>query len=72
MRYTVDEALCAGHGQCFLLAPDVFEMDDDGLNRDVGRVVETDDAHLQDVTAAARSCPEQAIRVMSSTPAPSG
>lgn len=65
MRYTVDEALCAGHGQCFLTAPGVFEPDDDGLNRDAGRIVETDDAHLDQVEAASRTCPEQAIRVLS-------
>ena len=67
MRYTVDEALCAGHGQCFLTAPDVFAPDEDGLNRDAGKVVEADDAQLSRVEAAARTCPEQAIRVLSTT-----
>lgn len=64
MRYTVDIALCAGHGLCFRTAPDVFVPDDDGFNRDVGRTVEIDDAQLSAVQAASRSCPEQAIRVL--------
>lgn len=65
MRYTVDEALCAGHGSCFLTAPEVFGPDGEGFNRDSGKVVSTDDAHLASVEAASRSCPEQAIRVLS-------
>jgi ferredoxin len=69
VRYTVDQALCAGHGQCFVLAPEVFEPDDEGLNRDVGRTVEADDRHRRQVDWAARGCPEQAIRVLTtSTP----
>lgn len=68
MRYTVDQALCAGHGQCFLIAPDVFEPDDEGLNRDAGRTVDVDDGHLALLRRAARSCPEQAIRVLGSVP----
>lgn len=69
MRYTVDQALCAGHGQCFAIAPDVFGPDDEGLNRDVGRTVEADDRYRRQVDSAARGCPEQAIRVLAtSTP----
>lgn len=65
MRYTVDEALCAGHGQCFLTAPEVFTPDTDGLNSDAGRTVEVEDAYRARVEAAAGTCPEQAIRVLS-------
>ena len=64
MRYTVDAALCSGHGQCFVTAPDVFGPDDEGLNRDIGKTVEADDRHLPAAQAAARNCPDQAIRVM--------
>lgn len=66
MRYTVDEALCAGHGQCFLIAPGIMEPDDDGLNRAAGQVVEFDAARLADVESASRRCPEQAIHVLTS------
>ncbi len=33
MRVTADRELCVGSGQCELLAPDVFEVDDDGAVR---------------------------------------
>lgn len=64
MRYTVDEALCAGHGQCFLTAPAVMHPDTDGFNRDTGRVIEVDEEWRSQLAAAARSCPEQAIHVV--------
>lgn len=31
MRVTVDTAACIGAGQCALVAPDVFDQDDDGI-----------------------------------------
>ena len=70
MRYTVDAALCAGHGMCFSTAPGVFVADDDGFNRDVGRTVEVDDAQAAVVGLAARTCPEQAIRVLTTAAVP--
>jgi ferredoxin len=70
VRYTVDTALCAGHGLCFRSAPGVFTPDDDGFNSDVGRTVEVGDTHLSDVQNAARTCPEQAIRVLTGAPVP--
>ncbi|SNR90710.1 ferredoxin [Geodermatophilus saharensis] len=33
MRVTADREVCVGSGQCELLAPDVFEVDDDGAVR---------------------------------------
>jgi len=35
-RLYVDEALCSAHGQCFAVAPSLFEPDDDGFNRAAG------------------------------------
>jgi ferredoxin len=51
----VDELACAGHGDCAVIAPDVFEIDDIAL------VVGTapDDVVMQ----AARACPSAAIAV---------
>jgi ferredoxin len=72
VRYTVDEALCAGHGLCFVTAPRVFEPDEDGLNRDAGRTVEVGDEHLAVVESAARVCPEQAIHVLAAEGAHAG
>lgn len=59
MALSIDRARCQGHGRCVVVAPDLFDIDDDGygvvLNPDPGPSV----AH--DVSAAVGACPEQAI-----------
>jgi len=30
MKVRVDEALCVGHGRCYVLAPEIFEEDERG------------------------------------------
>jgi ferredoxin len=52
----VDDAACAGHGDCVALAPEVFELDD------VARVVGTGPDAL--LVQAAEACPSAAIRVI--------
>jgi ferredoxin len=52
----VDELACAGHGDCALVAPGVFEVDD------VARVVGT--APRDVLIEAAESCPAGAISVV--------
>jgi ferredoxin len=51
----IDELACAGHGDCAVLAPDVFEIED------IAIVIGTaaDDVILE----AARACPSTAIAV---------
>lgn len=63
MKYLVDQALCNGHGQCEALAPEVYTLDDDGFNQDVGRMVEVEPGREQAARTGARSCPEAAIRL---------
>ncbi|WP_081236701.1 ferredoxin [Streptomyces viridosporus] len=62
MKVHADTARCQGHGRCALLAPDVFDVDDDGkvvvLLADVG------DDHAADVREAVTSCPEAALEVV--------
>ena len=59
MRVTADRELCVGSGQCEMLAPDVFEVDDDGavqlLQEEPG-----DSAAVRD---AVSQCPTGAIAV---------
>jgi ferredoxin len=33
MRVTIDRDRCAGHGLCYIVAPDVFTDDPDGYGR---------------------------------------
>ena len=61
MKVSVDFAKCTGLGICESMAPDIFEVDDDGklllLKDDV-----TDD-ELQSVEEAVAGCPTEAFRI---------
>jgi ferredoxin len=51
----VDELACAGHGDCAVIAPDVFDLEDIAIVVGSG----PDDLIMQ----AARACPSTAIAV---------
>ncbi len=61
MKVTVDFTKCTGLGICESMAPNIFEVDDDGklvlLRDDV-----TDD-ELQSVEEAVAGCPTEALRI---------
>ena len=59
MRVTADRELCVGSGQCELLAPEVFEVDDDGAVRLLQEETD-DDAAVRDAVA---QCPTGALSV---------
>lgn len=58
-RPVIDEAACAGHGDCVEVAPQVFRMDD------IAEVIGTGPDDL--ILEAARSCPSVAISVIDET-----
>lgn len=60
MKIGANRALCKGHGQCELFAPDVFEIDDDALVVLKSDAVEGDVAEKA-VREAIAHCPELAI-----------
>jgi ferredoxin len=51
----IEEAACAGHGDCVAIAPDVFEL------VDVAKVIGTGPPEL--ILEAAEACPSAAISV---------
>ncbi len=59
---TVDFDKCTGLGICESLAPDFFEVNDDGgllvLKEDI------DDSELQEVEEAVNGCPTEALRIV--------
>ena len=57
MRVTADREVCVGYGQCELLAPEVFEVDDDGAVRVLQDLPDDVDA----VREAVQQCPSGAI-----------
>lgn len=61
MRVEVDQPRCVASGQCVLLAPEVFDQDDDGIVE----LLEADPEprHHDDVRESAAVCPAAAIRL---------
>jgi ferredoxin len=62
MKITLDRAACQGHNRCYLLAPEVFDVDDEGyallrIDGDVPTELE------EKARLAAENCPEYAITV---------
>ncbi|WP_029114329.1 ferredoxin [Mycobacterium sp. URHB0044] len=62
MKVTVDFTKCTGLGICESMAPNIFEVDDDGklvlLKDDVA------DDELQSVEEAVAGCPTEALRIV--------
>lgn len=60
MKIEFDRDKCQGHNRCYMLAPELFDVDDEGyaILRDVGTVP----AELErQARLAADNCPEFAI-----------
>ena len=58
---SIDDGVCSGHGRCYATAPELFEPDDDEGKGIVIAQPSGDQVEL--AGRAARSCPEQAVRV---------
>jgi ferredoxin len=60
MRVTVDPEKCQGHNRCYALAPELFDVDDEGYAHELG-----DGTVPPELEAKARlavsNCPEYAI-----------
>lgn len=62
MKVTVDRSRCTGLGICEAMAPDVFEVDENG---DLVLLTDTvDPAGLDDAKAAVEGCPTEALRLV--------
>jgi ferredoxin len=61
MKITIDRAKCTGLGICESLAPDVFEVDENG---DLILLAEqVPDGGLDEVEEAIAGCPTEALRL---------
>ena len=61
MRIAVNESACEGHGLCAQAAPEVYEVDDEGVVQLL--TSEPTGALLDAAEAGARVCPVAAITV---------
>jgi ferredoxin len=68
VRYLVDQALCCGHGQCAALAPEVYSLDDDGINKEAGHFADVEPGQEETARAGALACPDAAIRLFDEPP----
>jgi ferredoxin len=61
-RLLVNPDLCQGHNRCYLLLPDLIELDDHGFAsvKDGGMVPQS---MLEKAKLAVRNCPEFALRL---------
>lgn len=59
MRVHADVARCEGHGQCAIVAPDVFALDEDGVVQILTEVV-ADEARER-ARAGVDACPVAAL-----------
>jgi ferredoxin len=61
MKATVDADRCRGHGICWSICPEVFDLTDDGYA--VVLTPEVPAEHQETVRTALGNCPEHAITV---------
>ena len=61
MKVRVDPRLCQGHDRCIAVAPDLFDIDEEGFASAIGDGTVPPDQ--QDLAGLAKmdNCPEQAI-----------
>lgn len=57
----IERGRCQGHGICAAVAPDIFDLDDDGKAITLVNYVEADER--ADLDEAVAMCPEKAISV---------
>ena len=61
MRITIDTEKCIGSGSCEMIAPEFFEVGNDGLVQLLNDSPSAE--HRSAVSSAAASCPTQVISV---------
>jgi ferredoxin len=64
MKAKIDETLCSGHGRCFVLADEVYDLDDDGYNLHRGSIIPISKDSEDAARLGASNCPEAAITLI--------
>jgi ferredoxin len=66
IRVEVDRDLCMGSGNCSYWAPEVFDLDDEGI----AIVIADPSAHPERVALAVEGCPTAALSIHPDGPTP--
>jgi ferredoxin len=62
VRVSVDSEKCQGHGRCFAIAPDLFDLDDYGMSSVIGDGTVPADREAV-VRLVVSNCPEYAVQI---------
>ena len=57
----INREICSGHGRCYSLHPELFDVDDSGYPLTWNETIS--DEHVSGAQDAAANCPEGALRV---------
>jgi ferredoxin len=60
-RIEIDRDVCSGHARCLDVAPELFDLDEEGVAMSLHQPATA--AELDEARRAAMACPEAAIRV---------
>lgn len=63
MKFTVDAALCCGHGLCYAASPEIYAANDEGENAEIGRTCDVPAGLEEAAKRGAARCPEAAIKI---------
>lgn len=63
MKVKIDHK-CTGHGRCYVLAENVYRLDDDGYNADRGSVIDVPPGEEKAAMVGLKNCPEAAIELV--------
>ncbi|MFI5047644.1 MAG: ferredoxin [Acidimicrobiia bacterium] len=61
MKVILNSDACTGHGRCYVLAPDVFDADEEGYS--VLKVADVPPELEAQARAGVANCPERAISI---------
>ncbi|MCB2078192.1 MAG: ferredoxin [Novosphingobium sp.] len=62
MRIKVDGAACQGNARCWAVAPELFELNDEGYLE--SQVIDVPSGREQEASRAVRACPERALSIV--------
>jgi ferredoxin len=71
VRIKVIAGRCQGHARCAAVAPELFDLDDEGYSfvlPGCETIADNDDETLEIAQLAVENCPEQAIEIESGKP----
>ena len=64
MKIKIDGELCTGHGRCWVVAKEFYQLDDNGYNADRGKTLSVPAGLEATARLGAGKCPERAITII--------